>query len=127
MAKTETFNVSKRGQETYEVALELPENLDDPRWGEIVDGDAAEVIHTLALRGWIIACQSHARGEYENGPEAVQQAAEEYVYGVRRTGSRKPKVKMDADAAKDLKFSKEQLEALRAAGVSFGGDEEDEG
>lgn len=120
--KTETFKVSKAGQTAIEVSFDAPENLDDPRWAELVEGDVREAQHTLALQNLVIKIQGAARGSFTEGPEAVQAAVTGYKYGGRRVGGggRKSKsVKMDKKEIKQLKFTPEQIAALQAAGVQI--------
>ena len=122
MAKVETFKVSKAGEPAIEASLSLPENLDDPRWSELVEGDVREAQHTLALQNFIIKLQGAARGSFSDGAAAVQTAVEAYRYGGRRapgTGRKAKRVTMDTKAVKKLKFTPEQIEALKAAGMSF--------
>lgn len=115
MPRTVTFKVSKRGQDPIEVSRELPESLDDDLWNEIVAAPE-EDINELALQNWIVKCQSGARQRLESGPEAVQAYVNGYQYGARAGGFTAPTV--SADEAKKQKFSKEQLEFLRKAGVA---------
>jgi len=122
MPKTETFKVSKAGQTAVEVSLALPENLDDPRWAELVEGDVREAQHSLALQTLVIKIQAAARGAWDEGAAAVQAAAAAYRYGGKRVGSGRSKrkvVSLDTKAVKSLKFNAEQIAALKAAGVSI--------
>ena len=119
MPKDTTFKISKRGEEAMELTFSEPENLDDPRWAAIVDGDVAAAVHNLALQSFVIKKQAAGRAKFSEGLEAVQAAVSEYVFGIRRAGTSKKSVKMGAKETKKLKFSPEQLAALAAAGVSF--------
>lgn len=129
MAKQETFKVSKRGVEPVEITFDAPENLDDPRWDDLLS-NKEEDINTLALQNLIIKIQSGARNRLEEGEDAVQEYVNSYKFGARvggGGGSRK-KPSLAADKARELGFSPEQLAALRAAGVEIPGlEDEDEG
>jgi hypothetical protein len=122
MAVASTFSVSKKGFPEFEVSVQLPENLDDPRWREIVS-DYPSDVHDLALRAWVINAQASGRQRLdsdlkdEDNLAAVQQAVSQYQYGARSGGFQRPLV--TADKAKDLKFSPQQMAALKALGVKF--------
>lgn len=122
MPLKQSFSVSKKGFAEFQVSVDLPENLDDPRWKEIVSDHPSDV-HDLALRAWVVNAQANARGRLDSelnddeNSAAVQQAASQYVYGARSGGFQRPLV--TADKAKDLKFSPQQMAALKALGVKF--------
>jgi hypothetical protein len=124
MPQNTTFKVSKRGVEPVEVNFTAPESLDDPRWAELIaEGkDAQKEINNLATQNLIIKIQSGARGKLEEGQEAVQAYVDSYKFGSRAAGSgggKRKAPRIEADAAKKAKFSKEQIEMLRAAGVEI--------
>lgn len=49
MPKDTTFKISKRGEEAVVVNFSEPENLDDPRWASMVEGDdVTGAVHNLA-------------------------------------------------------------------------------
>ncbi len=129
MPKEMTFGVSKKGQEGVTVTWMAPENLEDPRWNEVVDQPSS--IHAAALRSVVISMQSGARSRLDSeaadgGLAAVQTYVNEFKYGVRQPGAGggRKKVSISADKQKELKFSKAQLAALAEAGVSLPGTEE---
>ncbi len=111
---TATFNVSKRGGESVEVSKEVPDNLEDPRWGNIVM-KPEEDIHELALQALIVKCQAGARARLDQGDAAVQAYVDGYKYGARSGGFAAPTV--SASEAQDQAFTEEQLAFLRAAGM----------
>lgn len=111
---TSTFKVSKTGVEAIEVSREVPDNLDDPRWADLVV-DPSTDIHDLALQAVIVKCQAGARARLDNGVEAVQAYVEAYKFGARTGGVSTPKIS-SADA-KEQAFSDDQLEFLRKAGM----------
>lgn len=121
MAKLEKFSVSKKGFKEFEVTANLPENLEDPRWLEIVS-DGKQDIHELALRSFVINAQGRARGALdenmndEANAAAVQQAVDTYVYGARGGGFQRPT--LSAEKAKEQGFTKEQLAMLASLGVN---------
>lgn len=118
MAKDTTFKVSKQGIEPIEVNFAAPESLDDPRWNELVSNPSE--INDLAVQNLVIKIQSGARSRLTEGAEAVQNYVNNYKYGARQsTGTRKSAVKLTTADTKQAKFSKEQLEMLRAAGVQI--------
>lgn len=116
MSKTITFSVSKSGHDAVEVSREFPENLSDPAWAEAVS-DPQEDIQNLAEQAWVVKCQAGARQQLENGAEAVQQYVDGYKFGARAGGFRAPT--MSAADVKKAKFSPEQLEIMRKAGMRF--------
>lgn len=124
MAKQTSFSVSKRGVEGVEVSFDAPENISDPRWGELGVDEAG--INELALQNLIIKVQGGARSRLENGKDAVQEYVNNYKYGQRTSsgGGSKKAVKVAAAEAKKAKFSPEQIALLRAAGVQFEGMDE---
>ncbi len=111
---TATFNVSKRGGESVEVSKEVPDNLEDPRWGNIVM-KPEEDIHELALQALIVKCQAGARARLDQGEAAVQSYVDNYKYGARSGGFISPAV--TAAEASEQAFTDEQLAFLRAAGM----------
>lgn len=116
MAKQITFKVSKKGFDAIEVTREVPENLDDKAWDDMVSEPDSD-IHDLALQAWTVKCQAGARARLENGPEAVQQYVDQYKFGARTGGFSAPTI--SAGEAKKQKFSAEQLEYLRKAGMKI--------
>lgn len=111
---TATFAVSKRGGESVEVSKEVPDNLEDPRWGNIVM-KPEEDVHELALQALIVKCQAGARARLEQGEAAVQAYVDGYKYGARAGGFTAPSIS-SAEAAEHA-FSEDQLAYLRAAGM----------
>jgi hypothetical protein len=111
---TQTFKVSKTGVEAIEVSREVPDNVDDPRWGDIVV-NPSEDIHELALQALIVKCQAGARARLDQGATAVQAYVEAYKYGARTGGVAAPVV--SAADAQDQAFTEDQLAFLRQAGM----------
>ncbi len=111
---TATFNVSKRGGDSTEVSKEVPDNLEDPRWGDIVM-KPEEDIHELALQALIVKCQAGARARLDQGEAAVQAYVDAYKYGARSGGFTAPSV--SAEAAAEQAFTPDQLAFLKAAGM----------
>lgn len=126
MAKQVTFKVSKpsAGLKTECVWMQ-PESVEDPRWNEIAV-NPSEDINELAVQNMIIKIQSGARDALEEGgAEAAQKYVDEYKYGARTGGGfRRPTV--EAGKARDLNFTPEQIEALKAIGVKFTTEEEEQ-
>lgn len=120
MATTETFKVSKKGFPEFDVNMSLPENLDDPRWKEIVSDHPSDV-HDLALRAFIVNAQGRARNvldenlSQDDNQAAVQAAITGYVYGARGGGFARPTISKDKVA--ELGFTPAQLASLRAMGI----------
>jgi hypothetical protein len=117
MAKVTPFKVSKDGFPEMEVSVELPENLEDPRWEQIVSSYPDDV-HALAYRAWIVKAQAFARSKLdedlseEENLATAQNAVESYVFGARGGGGfQRPKV--SAEEAEELEFTEAQLAALR--------------
>jgi hypothetical protein len=126
MAKQTTFKVSKRGVVPIEVTFNAPENLSDPRWSEVVS-KPDEDVNELAVQNLIIKIQSGARARLDNGAADVQKFVDEYKYGARTGGAvGAKKVTLATEQVKQAKFSKAQLEMLRAAGVQIEGMEAEE-
>ena len=130
MAKEMTFKVSKKGAPGVTASWSAPENLEDPRWDEVVKERAD--IHAAALRSVVISIQSGARSRLnseaaDGGLAGVQEYVDSFIYGVRQPGAAggRKKVSISADKQKELKFSKAQLAALAEAGVSLPGDEDE--
>lgn len=121
MAQRRTFKVSKRGQEGVEVTFNAPENLSDPRWDELV-GNKEEDVSNLALQSLIINIQSGARQRLAGGLEKVQEFVDSYKLGQRIGGL--GRVVMAADEVAKLKFTPEQIAAMKAAGMQIPGLEE---
>ncbi len=122
MPKPSTFKVSRTGVEAVTVNFVEPENLQDPRWGEL--GISPEALNEMAVQALVIRIQSGARGKLDEGPAAVQKFVDEYKYGTRSGGGGTRKVTLAAEKVSSLKFTPEQLDALRAAGVVIPGMEE---
>jgi hypothetical protein len=118
MAKDSTFSVSKRGVEPIEVRFAEPENINDPRWEEL--GVTPEGINELATQSLVIKIQAGARNNLEKGPKAVQEFVDTYKYG-QRTGGGTRKVVIKSEDVQKAGFTVEQIELLRAAGVSIPG------
>jgi len=114
MATSETFKVSKKGVEGVLCTYLAPENLEDPAWQELVS-DVKEDVHNLALQALVVRMQAAGRAHIEQGPEAVQAAVDRYKFNARAGGFRIPSI--EKKTAKSLKFTDEQIAALRAAGV----------
>jgi hypothetical protein len=123
MAKNETFTISKKGQDPISVTYPFPENLEDPRWQEVVN-DYPQDVHELAVSQFRVRLQAAGRSQYDDGAEAVQSAVGEYVYGRRQAGPRKSRARLSKDAVKKAKFTKEQLAALAEAGIQVEGTED---
>jgi len=117
MATETTFTVSKRGEEGIEVSWSAPENLDDPRWAEVVQ-DPEKDINSAAVRNIIISIQSGARSRLEQGAEAVQAFVDAFKTGVRQPGGGRARPKLDAETSEALGFTEEQLAALSEAGMN---------
>lgn len=114
MAKSETFKVSKKGIEGVVCTFNAPENLEDPAWSELVS-DVNTDIHNLALQALVVRMQAAGRAHIEQGQEAVQAAVDRYKFGARAGGFRAPT--LEKKSVKSLKFTEDQIAALRAAGV----------
>ena len=126
MAKTNTFKVSKRDHEGFEITTERePETLEEFESLNLVTNYPQDVID-LAWQNLVIKMQAGARARLDDGEDAVQEYCDNYTYGARTAGPKKPKVKLSADKAKQGKFSKAQLEMLREAGVAIEGLEAEE-
>lgn len=121
-----TFKVSKRNTDPIEVARDLPENLNDPLWNEIVS-DPDSDINDLALQAWVVKCQAGARNHLDKGPDAVQRFVDGYKYGARTGGFAAPS--MSQEDAQAHGFTEEQLAFLRQSGMQVPGlsDEVEEG
>lgn len=113
-----TFKVSKRGMEAVECSADLPENLNDPLWENIVS-NPDEDINDLALQSWVVKCQAGARNHLEKGAEAVQRFVDQYTYGARGGGFSAPSI--SAEDANQQGFTPEQLAFLRQAGMAVPG------
>ena len=129
MAKEITFKVSKKGHAGVMASWLAPENLDDPRWDEVVKEQPD--IHAAALRSVVIAIQSGARSRLsdaaDGGLSEVLKYCAAFVYGVRQpgTGGRKA-VSISAKDQATLKFTKTQRDALLAAGCKLPGEDDEE-
>lgn len=121
MAKQDTFKVSSRTHQGFEVVnSRRPENAEEFLSLNLVSSESDIV--ELAYQNWVIKAQARARAKLADGQEAVQKAVDEYIFGARAAGgttTRRKAVKVDAAQAKDLRFTKAQIEALKAAGVVF--------
>ncbi|MCP1392621.1 MAG: hypothetical protein J5I35_07665 [Methanothrix harundinacea] len=120
MAKQVTFKVSKRGGPSTEVSFLAPENLQDPRWAEVLSSNPEQDVHELALQNLIIKMQGGARQHLDKGPEAVQAYVDQYKFRAR-TGFGAASVTLSAEKAQELGFSEDQIAALKAAGVKIPG------
>lgn len=119
MAKTDTFKVSKKNHEGFEVTnSRRPETLEEFESLNLVSKFPDDVVD-LAYQNLVIKMQSGARQRLDQGLEAVQAYVDEYTYGARTGGGGARKPRLSAEKAKDLKFTKAQLEALAAAGVTI--------
>ena len=119
MAKQISFTVSKpaAGLKT-ECTWDAPETVSDPRWADVVSNPEADICE-LAVQNLIIKIQSGARNELEeNGAEAAQAYVNNYKYGAR-TGAGFKRPTVSSTQVKELRFTKAQIEALKAAGVKF--------
>lgn len=123
MAEVANVKVSKKDHETIEFSYPFPEALDDPRWGEITE-DPEKDVNALAVAQFRVRLQAAARNVIEDGAEAVQQVAEEFVYGRRTPSKSRRRARVSAETVKKAKFSKEQLAALQAAGIEVEGMED---
>lgn len=124
MAKQITFSVSKRNGPETTCTFDAPENLEDPRWQQVVS-NPAEDINELAVQNLVIKIQAGARNKLEEeGAEAAQAYVNQYQYGNRSGGGFK-RPTIAAGQAKELRFTKAQIEALRAAGVKFTEEQEE--
>jgi hypothetical protein len=124
MSKQVQFSVSKRGGASTTCTWDSPENLQDPRWNDVVS-NVEEDVNELAVQNLIIKIQSGARQRLEEeGPTAAQDYVNEYKYGARTGGGFKRPV-VAASAVKELRFTKAQIEALKAAGVKFSTEDEE--
>lgn len=117
----ETFKVSTKDGPTFEVTKDLPDNLDDPRWNEVVM-NPAEDIHELALQALRVKCQAGARSRIEQGEGAVQAYVDSYKFGARTGGYTAPSISAEDAGAQG--FSEEQLAFLKAAGMNTSAAEE---
>lgn len=117
MAKQDKFKVSNKAhpQGVMVTTDRKPETLEEFESLGLVS--KLEDVIDLAWQNLVIKMQSGARSRLDQGADAVQEYCDNYKYGARQTsgGTRKPT--LAADKAKELKFTKAQLEALRAAGV----------
>lgn len=113
-----TFKVSKRGVDPIEVRKDLPENLADPLWADVVD-DPDSDINDLALQALVVKCQAGARNHLDKGLDAVQRFVDGYKYGARSGGFIAPSI--SAEDAEAHGFSAEQLAFLRSAGMAIPG------
>lgn len=118
MAKQTTFKVSKTGVEPISVKFDEPENIKDPRWAEL--GIDESGINELAVQNLVIKIQGVARTKLDEGAKAVQEAVDGYKYG-QRSGGGVRKVVLSSEVVQKAAFTPEQLEALRAAGVTIPG------
>lgn len=118
MAKQTTFKVSKTGVEPISVKFDEPENIKDPRWAEL--GIDESGINELAVQNLVIKIQGVARTKLDEGAKAVQEAVDGYKYG-QRSGGGTRKVVLSSEVVQKAAFTAEQLEALRAAGVTIPG------
>lgn len=119
MAKSETFKVSKKGHDEVELNdSRVPETLEEFESLNLVSKFPDDVID-LARQSIVIKMQSGARSRIDQGQEAMQDYVDNYTFGARTGGGGARKPTLTKDKAKDLKFSKAQLEALRAAGVQI--------
>jgi hypothetical protein len=116
MAKKTTFTVSKKGHDPVEVSWDAPESLSDERWNEVVSEPDSD-INNLAVQALIVKTQAGARNHLENGQEAVQRYVDGYKFGARSGGFVAPSI--SAADAKKAKFSPEQMELLRKAGMKI--------
>lgn len=124
MAKSDTFSVSKKGHDAVEVTdSRVPETLEEFESLNLVSKFPDDVID-LARQSIVIKMQSGARSRLEQGEQVVQDYVDNYTYGARTGGGFK-KPTLSKDKVKEAKFSKAQLEALRAAGVQIETDEEE--
>ena len=115
------FKVSKAGFDKVDVSADLPENLSDPLWSEVVS-NPDEDINDLALQQLIVKMQAGARAHLEGGVEAVQRFVDGYKYGARGGGF-VPSISAEGAAAQG--FTEEQLAFLRQAGMAVPGSEDE--
>ena len=117
---TATFKVSKKDVEGVEVRREVPDSLEDPRWGDLVL-KPEEDIHELALQALIVKIQAGARSRLELGEQAVQAYVDSYKFGARSSAIAAPTI--SASDAAEQAFTPEQLEYLQAAGMRLSADD----
>lgn len=128
MATKQTFSVSKKDFPDFEVAVLLPDSVDDPRWDEITS-KGKEDIHDLALSAWIVKAQGSARNKLDKDQSdeanlaSAQAAAESYKYGARTPSTSSVKPVLSKEKIKSLRFTKEQIASLAALGVRIEMDE----
>lgn len=125
MAKQDTFKVSSKKHEGFTVTTDRkPETLDEFLSLGLVSKE--DDVIDLAWQNWVIKAQARGRALLDKGQEEVQKAINDYTYGARGAGTstRTVKPKVSKDQAKELRFTKAQIDALRAAGVAFEGMEE---
>jgi hypothetical protein len=123
MPKPTTFKVSRKGVEPVTVNFNEPESLTDSRWEEL--GVSEEQRNDLAVQSLVIKIQAGGRNHLDSGADAVQKFVDGYKYNQRTGGGGgSRKVTLSADVVKKAAFSPEQLEALRAAGITVPGMEE---
>lgn len=118
MATESTFQVSKGDAEPVDISFVEPESIEDDRWEELVS-DYPEDLNKLALQALIVKIQSGCRSRFDQGVEAMQAYANNYVYGQRGGGFSRPS--LSQEDVEEGGFTDEQLEKLRAAGVSIDG------
>lgn len=127
MAKSDTFKVSKKGNPGITISHDRkPETVEEFVSLGLVQKE--EDVVDLAYQNWVIKVQAGARNRLDEGADAVQKYVNEYTFGARTgggTGTKRSAVKLASDQVKTLKFSKAQLDALRAAGVKIEGMEEE--
>lgn len=122
MAKQDTFKVSSRTHTGFTVSnSRVPETIEEFISLNMVSAESDVV--DLAYQNWVIKAQARARGKLDEGQEAVQKAVDEYKYGARiiSTTTRAAPVKLTSDKVKELRFTRAQLEALKAAGAQIEG------
>lgn len=123
MAKSDTFKVSKKGHEGFTVNHNrVPETIEEFTSLNLVQKE--QDVIDLAHQALVIKMQAGARSRLDQGEQAVQDYVDNYTYGARTGGGGARKPTLSTSQAKDLKFTKAQLEALRAAGVNLVEDEE---
>ena len=117
MPKEAKLKVSKRDGPSFTVMFNEPENLDDPRWKDLL-ADPKSEINKLAVSALRVRVQAVARDSLDKGEEAVQKAVNEYNYE-SKARSAKAAPTLSKKAAKDGKFSAAQLAMLAEAGFDI--------
>lgn len=119
MAKQDTFKVSSKSHPEGVVVTNerVPETLEEFETLGLVKEYPQGVI-TLAYQNWVIKAQGGARQRLPD-PDAVQEFVDNYTFGERISIGVAKKPTLKAEAVREFKFTKAQLEALAAAGMNI--------